>query len=229
MTLGRGYKAVGFDMDGTLLDTSIDYAKLGHSEMDVFIRLGIPESEIDQTADEKSMILQAAAYLEKAGRPIPYDELCAMANQRAGEIEMEAADTAECFPGTVNLLRRLKASGTPVGLLTRGQRIYAETAMGRCGIIGYMDAIEAFNDHPMGEQKPNPVAMEYLAKRLGVKCSELLYVGDNLWDYKCARDAGSDFVGIASTKFGRDRWKSIGEDITVVSSIAELEDILWPE
>ena len=56
--------------------------------------------------------------------------------------------------------------------------------MGRCGIMDRVDAAVAFDDHPTGEQKPNPVAMDHLAKALGVTSKDILYIGDSVWDYR---------------------------------------------
>ena len=156
------------------------------------------------------------------GNPITFDDVCKLVNQRASDVEMEAVDTAKCFPGVPELLEELRSKGYRIGLLTRGQRLYAETAMGRCGILDMMDSIEAFDDHPTGEQKPNPVAMEHLANALGVRASEILYIGDSVWDYHCARDSGAGFIGIAHGENGHRKWERVKDDIELIENISEL-------
>lgn len=222
MSTERRYRAIGFDMDGTLLDTAIDYEKLGNAEEYVLSGLGVPSSELSSASDDIDMIRKGVAYLNGQGNGITFDDVCRMVNQRASDVEMEAADTAECFPGVPELLEELRSKGYRIGLLTRGQRLYAETAMGRCGILGMMDAVDAFDDHPTGEQKPNPVAMEHLADALGVKASEILYVGDSVWDYHCARDSGAGFIGIAHGENGHRKWERVKEHVELVEDISEL-------
>lgn len=222
MTSDRKYKAIGFDMDGTLLDTNIDYEKLGNAEAFVLSGLDVPESVFAGIGDDTEMIRRGVSYLNDSGNPMTFDEVCRLVNQRASDVEMEAVDTAECFPGVPEMLERLRSEGYPMGLLTRGQRLYAESAMGRCGILDMMDAVEAFDDHPTGEQKPNPIAMEYLAKRLGVKCCEILYVGDSVWDYHCARDSGAGFIGIARGENGYRKWERVKEDVILVEDICDI-------
>lgn len=224
---GRQYKAIGFDMDGTLLDTSIDYDRLGTAEYDVMIELGIPPSEIDRNADEIRMIRDGVRYLTANGKQITCEELSKMVNDRYAAIELEAADSAECIRGAEELLIRLKKEGYPIGLLTRGQRCYAESAMSNCGLLKYMDAVDAFDDHPTGEQKPNPIAMDHLAEKLGVTSKDILYIGDSVWDYYCARDSGAGFIGVASGKYGHRKWDALEDDITIVESIADIRDILF--
>ena len=226
MCAERTYKAIGFDMDGTLLDTAIDYEKLGNAERYVLGRLGVPDSEISSSPNDTEVIRSGVDYLNRHGNPITFDEVCKLVNQRASDVEMESVETAKCFPGVERMLDDLRSKGYPMGLLTRGQRLYAESAMERCGILEKVDVIEAFDDHPTGEQKPNPIAMEYLAKRLGVRCSEILYVGDSVWDYYCARDSGAGFIGIAIGENGRRKWERIENDIILVDDVSKIADYL---
>ena len=226
MDTERTYKAIGFDMDGTLLDTAIDYEKLGNAERYVLGRLGIPDSEISSSPDDTEVIRSGVAYLNEHGNHITFDEVCELVNQRASDVEMESVDTAKCFPGVERMLDDLRSKGYPMGLLTRGQRLYAESAMKRCGILDKIDVIEAFDDHPTGEQKPNPIAMEYLAKRLGVRCCEILYVGDSVWDYYCARDSGAGFIGISLGENGRRKWERVKDDVILVDDVTKIVSYL---
>ena len=216
------YKAVGFDMDGTLLDTDIDYEKLGDAEVFVMTGLGVPPQELSGITSDIEVIRKGVEYLNRNGNDISFDRACELVNQRASDVEMESVETARCFPGVRDLLEDLRLKGYPLGLLTRGQRLYAETAMEKCGILELMDAVEAFDDHPTGEQKPNPIAMEYLARRLGVKCSEMLYVGDSVWDYYCARDSGADFIGISIGEKGRMKWERVRDDVKIVDDVRDI-------
>lgn len=222
MTREKRYKAIGFDMDGTLLDTDIDYEKLGNAEYHVMTNLGVPPEELDGITNDIEIIRKGVGWLNRNGNPITFDDACELVNQRASDVEMKSVETAKCFDGVPQLLMDLRDEGYPLGLLTRGQRLYAETAMRRCDILCMMDAIEAFDDHPTGEQKPNPIAMEYLAKALGVRCSEMLYVGDSVWDYYCARDSGADFIGISIGERGRAKWERIKDDIIIVDDIRDI-------
>ena len=226
MTSDRKYKAIGFDMDGTLLDTNIDYEKLGNAEAFVLSGLDVPESVFAGIGDDTEMIRKGVSYLNDSGNPMTFDEVCRLVNQRASDVEMESVETAKCFPGVEKMLDDLGSKGYPMGLLTRGQRLYAESAMERCGILDRIDVIEAFDDHPTGEQKPNPIAMEYLAKRLGVRCSDILYVGDSVWDYYCARDSGAGFIGIAIGENGRRKWGRVKDDVILVDDVTKIVSYL---
>ena len=218
------YKAIGFDMDGTLVDSVINYERLAKVEAEVLGEMGVP-TDLLGSENDKEVIDAGMKYLESHGEGIDPKELEKAINRRAGEIESEFIHLAKPYPGVEEMLIRLKTEGYTVGLLTRGQRSYAEKAMGMFDIMRYMDAMQAYDDHPLGEQKPNPIAMEYLAKELGVRPKDILYVGDSPVDYFCARDAGSDFIAIANGKSGRASWSRF-EGLTVVDDVTKITDFL---
>ena len=43
MDIDTRYKAVCFDMDGTLLDTKVDYEKMSNVIFDEMVGIGVPE------------------------------------------------------------------------------------------------------------------------------------------------------------------------------------------
>ncbi|MCQ2056149.1 MAG: HAD family hydrolase [archaeon] len=225
MKIDSGYKAIGFDMDGTLVDTKINYDELNMAEFDTLTSLGVPVKKINVTESTDVAIRQSIEYLRTIGKEYSFDQIEKLINKRAEDIEMRSVFTANCFSGTIELLKRIKSAGYLIGLLTRGQRKYVESVMKKCEIMGYMDAIDAFDDHPVGLQKPNPVAMNFLAQKLGVSVKEILYIGDNVWDYYCARDAGAGFIGVASGRHGRTKWDALDEDVFVVDSVTALIDL----
>ncbi|MCQ2052464.1 MAG: HAD family hydrolase [archaeon] len=216
----RTYNAISFDMNGTLLNTHIDYDKLVDAGRYVLHKLGMPNDQII-IGNDNEMIGDGVKYLNNHGCVITSDDVYKLINARALEIEMESINTTECYPGVPEMLKILKYRGYRLGLLTGGQRNYTEMAMKKCGILHYMDAIEAFDDHPAGEQKPNPIAMVHLASKLGVKCSEILHVGDCVWDYYCAINSGADFIGV-TTGENHTRWENAGGHVTTVDNVTDI-------
>lgn len=219
------YKAIGFDMDGTLIDSDIDYCRLTNVEFDTLRDLGIPD-DVLKGLNEIEMIDSGRRYLESIGKKMSTKELCDLVNRNAGIIETECLVKARIFPGVKEMLEKFRSEGYRLGLLTRGQRFYAESAMNKFDIMHYMDAVEAYDDHPFGEQKPNPIAMEYLARALGVKTNEILYIGDSVLDYFCARDAGTDFIAIGPGSDGKRRWDPYKDKIPIVDCVTDMMQFL---
>ncbi|WP_400149924.1 HAD family hydrolase, partial [Candidatus Methanarcanum hacksteinii] len=161
-------------------------------------------------------------YLHSIGKDISSDELERMVNEESTRIETLNISSSKPFPMVRELLDEISSKGYKIGLLSRGHRGYVLKTMDRFDLTGYFDAIEAYDDHPVGEQKPNPVAMEYLAKGLGVRTDEMIYVGDAVTDYLCARDSGAAFIGLAQNEHSRTMWESYDHRPEILNNISEL-------
>lgn len=216
------FRAVGFDMDGTLIDSDIDYERLSNVERDVMLSLGIPEKVFSHIQSEKGMIEAGAEYLQSTGSEIGFRELIDMIDKESNAIELSTLSLSKPYPGVKELLEELKSKGYLIGLLSRGHRKYVTETMKKFNLLDYFDAVEAYDDHPVGEQKPNPVAMEYLAKDLGIETKDILYVGDAITDYLCARDSGAGFIGVSQNEHNRRCWDSVKDDVEVLKNISEL-------
>ena len=123
MALDPRIKAVGFDMDGTVMDTVVDYAKLGRVAPEEFRSLNVPE-EIIQRDIEINTVENGIAWLEEHN-PKSLERLQNRLNDRATVIECEHSDLAKPFPGTVEIIEEIRSKGYRVGILTRGGREYA--------------------------------------------------------------------------------------------------------
>lgn len=225
MRIDPRYKAVCFDMDGTLLDTKVDYQKMSDLIFDEMVAIGVPEDVIDRREGYKFNIESGVNYMASVGR---LDEVYAIGDKIAKvarDTEMERVDEAKPFPKADLLLKKIHDMGLKTGLLTRGCREYAEAAVKICHVDDLLDGIVARDDYPESEAKPSPIAMEHMADELGVKPSEILYFGDHTFDYQCARDAGSGFVAVLTGTFTEEDWKNI-PDIMIFGSVDDFYDEL---
>lgn len=156
-------KAVVFDLDGTLVDSQLDFTELRR-------RLGWPEH---------TLILEHLATLS-----------CAIEKQQAAQIivdfELEGARNASWMPNADLLLKQLKHRQIPMAILTRNMRHATELCMQALDIP--IELVLTRDDAPA---KPQPEGLWLIAERLGVMPDEILYVGDYLFDIQTARNAGS--------------------------------------
>jgi phosphoglycolate phosphatase-like HAD superfamily hydrolase len=68
--------------------------------------------------------------------------------------------------------------------------------------------------------------MNYFADELGVKPSEILYLGDNRSDYYSARDAGAKFVGVLSGSMDKEGWLREDPDMITVQFAGDVLSLL---
>ena len=209
MDIDSRYKAVCFDMDGTLLDTKVDYEKMSNVIFDEMVRIGVPEEVIDRSEGFKFNLDSGVNYLFSQGRADEVYAIGIRVAKIARDIEMEKVDEARPFPKAVRLLELIRSKGLKTGLLTRGCREYAVAAMKVCGVTELLDGVVARDDYPESEAKPSPKAMEHMAEMLSVRPEEILFFGDHVFDYHCARDAGSGFVGVLTGTYTRKDWEEM--------------------
>ena len=55
---------------------------------------------------------------------------------------------------------------------------------------------------------------------------DILYVGDSVWDYQCARDSGAGFVGISRGENGHRKWERVKERIDLIENISDVLSFL---
>lgn len=225
MALDPKIKAIGFDMDGTVMDTDVDYVKLAHIVEDEFVSLGVPDEIID--LDKKDATTKYSIEWLTENKPESLKGLEERIGNRATAIEMENSDRAMPFEGAVELLRDLRAMGYRLAVLTRGGRQYALKILGNSDMLELFDAVVARDDYPQNESKPDRKSIEHICEKMGVSCEETLYVGDSTVDYLTAKNSGSPFVGVESGDMNRDAWvRAAGESVVTVPTVADIRRFL---
>lgn len=217
--------AVCFDMDGTLLDTNVDYMKMTNLIFDEMIKAGVPSEEIDRSNGSKFEIESGTNWLIQNGRESEIFDINLRISKPARDVEMENVNSAKPFPGVVDLLKKLRTNGYKIGVLTRGCREYAENALRISKVSDLIDSIVARDDFPETEAKPSPIAMGHIAEKLNVSTDEILFLGDHRFDYQCARDAGTPFIGVLSGTFGREDWLEMDENIKIIDSVKDMMNL----
>ncbi|MBQ4412224.1 MAG: HAD family hydrolase [Candidatus Methanomethylophilus sp.] len=220
MTLDPKIKAIGFDMDGTVVNTKVDYGKLGRIFMDEFECQGVPGDIIERHLKTGSLD-EGLSWLE-ANKPEAFANFERRAGDRATEVEMEFADQAKPYPGTRELLEDLRRRGYKTAILTRGGHSYADYILSGSNMLGLFDAVIARDDYPYKEAKPSKVAMEHMCGALGVGLDEVIFLGDGTTDYYTCVNSGTRFIGV-ETHLTREGWeKAVGPSVETIPLVADL-------
>jgi HAD superfamily hydrolase (TIGR01509 family) len=193
--LNRGHWV--FDLDGTLTLAVHDFAVIR-------AELGVPA-----TAD----ILGYLATL-------PPTEAAAR-HARLHALELALIEQTAAAPGAQALLKRLAKRGTRVGILTRNSRAIALTTLARHGLGAYFTADEVLGrDEAL--PKPAPDGVQKLAAVWGTPLSDVLMVGDYLFDLQTGRAAGAATIHVDPSRAFR--WPELAD--LAVGSLAELAELL---
>ncbi len=226
MALDPRYKAVVFDMDGTFMDTQVDYRRLAEAIFDEITAHGVPGEAVDCSRGSRYELESAVRWLRANGMEDRVEAVAAAVSARATEVEMENVGRARPFDGSLEVLERLRSLDYLTGILTRGGRRYAERVLGMHGILGSFDAVIARDDFPEEESKPSPVSMRHMAAALGVEPAEILYLGDHAFDWMTARDSGAGFYGVLTGGYKAADWEGLGEGVETLGGVGDLLGML---
>lgn len=176
------YKAIIYDIDGTLLNT-VD------QNMYPLIRIIREELGEDWTYEQ---VVPFTAYpgmktMELLGirdRETVYARWVRYVN--------EYGPGAQPYDGIPALLDAAEKKGLKMGIVSSKRVPQYGIDMGRHGYDARMDAAVLFED--TARHKPDPEPMLECLRRLGVEAKDALYLGDARTDMEAARAAGMDFA-----------------------------------
>jgi HAD superfamily hydrolase (TIGR01509 family) len=184
--------AVVFDNDGLLLDTESVWTR---AEVDIFERRGL-----EFTAEHKRELVGTSAAMAgellerglgepgKAGALI--DELNAL-------VVAELEHGVEAMVGARDLLERLKAQGTPIGLVSNSPLIFVLRSLEIVGFESIFDVV--LSAHEVAAPKPAPDPYLEACRRLEVKPGPgVIALEDSPTGVAAARAAGLTVIGVPS-------------------------------
>ena len=201
------YRAVIFDLDDTLLKTH--EAKFAHHKA-----AGKKFYNIELTDDDIK---------PHWGKPL--HELIQILYRGADTVENMLASfltLRDHFPkslqdGAVEVVKELLAAGVEVGVVTASPANFAIIDLQHYGFpVEHMLLVQG-SEHT-SVHKPDPRVFSPLLERLAednISKDHIVYVGDAPMDYLAARDAGLDFIGVATGLVSRDELISHGAKVVV--------------
>jgi len=193
--LPKVVRAVVFDLDDTLVLSTVDYGKFKRLVIDKVVSFGEPRALYDSKETVVNIISRFERRMIEAGiqEGIRKQRLADL-DRIMDRVEMERVPETEAIPGAVRLLELLKGLGIKVGILTRGCHDYASAALTHAGLKSLVDAIECRNSET--KAKPDPESYLRLVERLGVSKEETFFVGDHPIDARCAANACVPFIAV---------------------------------
>jgi phosphoglycolate phosphatase len=218
MAFDNKYKAVIFDLDGTILDTLED---LTDAVCHALTINGQPGRSIDEVRcfvgnGIRKLIKRAvmpgtdAALTEKIHRDFMeyYKEHC--------------ADKTRPYEGIPELVGRLKSCGYRTAVVSN-KADSAVNALCR-------QYFPAMFDYCVGERediskKPSPDSVNEVLRKLGISRAEAVYIGDSEVDIETAANADMDCIIVSWGFRSEDYLKSMGAE-KIVHSTDELAELL---
>lgn len=187
---GGPFRAVLFDLDGTLVDTAPDMVgalrRLQQESGDAPIDYDLARSNVSN----------GAAGLIRAAYPDIDEDLRAGLHQRFLQIYQErVCEDSRVFPGLDTLLDTLDQRGRPWGVVTNKPQALTDAVLARLRLTRRLAC--AISGDTLPQRKPHPAPMLLASRLLGVEPEHIIYVGDAARDIEAGRAAGMATVAAA--------------------------------
>ncbi|HKZ13497.1 MAG TPA: HAD family phosphatase [Solirubrobacterales bacterium] len=184
--------AVLFDNDGLLLDTESVWTRAEQDLFDAYAREFTAAHKVEligKSGAAAAKLLEE--WLEQEGRGV---ELMAELDQM---VVAELEHGVEAMVGARDLLERLKAQGTPIGLVSNSPLSFVERSLEIVGFEAIFDAV--VSGHEVAEPKPAPDPYLEACRRIGVDAGpNVIALEDSPTGVAAARAAGLTVIGVPS-------------------------------
>jgi len=225
LKLPRKPLAVVFDLDGTLINSTVNFGLMRLRIVGGLIAHGIPASELEGGRTTADDLAKAVNYLKANGLGGKVPQLHRAMSDIMNMTEIEHVADTTPIEGAEDCLASIEGAGLAIGILTRGSRAYAQAAIHYAGLDLMTVPMICRDDFPEEEAKPNGKAMERIAGMMGLKAVDCVLVGDHGMDLSCARSVSAGFIGVLSGTFGCDDWIRAGCSV-FIDSVRSLPDLL---
>ena len=212
------YKAILFDLDGTLTDSGpgimncVQYAleKLGKPEPDrdklrCFVGPPLQRQFMEYAGIDEERALQAVAYYRERYLPVGIFE-------------------NSVYPGIPQLLSFLRRKGYVVAVASSKPEPLIRLVLEHFDLSGYFDVI--VGPTPDGKFSAKAEVIRETLRRLGIpdeRRKEVLMVGDTVYDVEGARQEGLDCVAVAYG-YGERAGLEASRPLRIVDTVEELQD-----
>lgn len=183
------YKAVVFDMDGTLANTIDDIASSCNEMLAHYKKPPRATDEYRYLVGNGSRKLVERLLPDAA--PHVVDEALSLYK---GIYDDHLLDRAALYPGVNDLLRELKSRDILLAVCTNKHQTAAERMIGSLFAPGTFDAFTG--DREGVPRKPDPSNVHFVLREMGASPKETVYLGDSGVDMKTAVNSGTLPVGV---------------------------------
>lgn len=185
------YKAVLFDLDGTLLDSIED---MGDSLNRVLVQNGFPTHDRDAycrfVGDGATNLINRALPAGKRNDTVIHSCLKSFLEDYDKNWNVKS----RLYEGISELLNTLTSRGLKISVLSNKPHRYTLKCMD--SFLSDWDFDAVFGQRDDVPRKPNPAGALEIAEKLNISPSDFLYLGDTETDMKTSLDAGMFPVGV---------------------------------
>lgn len=187
------FAIVGFDLDGTLLDTSGDLAAAANAALAAAGRDPIPvEAVLARVGGGTRTMLEQVLADTGGSTPADVDRLLAIL---LAHYEAHLSVHTRPYPGTIAMLDAMAARGVTLAVVTNKLERFATALLEAAGLRDRFACVIGGDSLPSA--KPAPDGILEMVRRCGG--GRTAFVGDSIFDVRAARAAA---IPVVACRFG---------------------------
>ncbi|WP_082456351.1 HAD-IA family hydrolase [Novosphingobium sp. Leaf2] len=188
------FQIVGFDLDGTLVDSAGDLGNAVNHALAMEGRRHVSTDEVRHFvgAGARKMLAKALA---ATGGPVENTRLEQLHDALLGYYEAHIAVETRLYPGGEAMLNGLAARGVKIAVVTNKLERFARAIFHQLGLTDRFVTVIGGDTLGPGRAKPQPDLLNLMLERCGA--GRAAYVGDTTYDTRAARAAGLPCVAVS--------------------------------
>lgn len=183
-----------FDLDGTLADTAADLCETMNVVLQRHGRARVPEAEVRGLVGGGARLLMDRGF-RATGEPASDALLDQLFEEFIGYYSDHIADHTTLFPGLLDQLERLSASGALLAVCTNKVEALSHQLLDRLDIARFFPVVIGGDTLPV--KKPRPDPLWECVTRLGGDRASAVMIGDSETDTGAAIAAGMPSVAVS--------------------------------
>ena len=190
------FRIVGFDLDGTLIDTAEDLGAAVNHALRLAARRPVPLEDVRGMVGGGARRMLERALSATGGLP----EAAEVDALHAALLAFYTANIAvhsRLFPGGAAMLDGLAARGVRLAVVTNKLEALARALLEELGLTRRFFTVIGGDTLGPGRAKPKPDLLHEMIARAGDSLPKAAYVGDTTYDTLAAKAAGLPCVAVS--------------------------------
>lgn len=204
-----------FDLDGTLIDSSIDITNAINYAIEAY---NVPPITVEETISlvGEGITRLMEKVIEREGIKTDKNELT---ERFLEHYSAHLIDNTTVYSGVRKTLEKL--DGYKKAVISNKREVLSKRTLDELGILEYLDLV--VGSDTTAERKPSPVPLRYAMEKLGATPDETVIVGDSNYDIEAGKAAGIKTVAVT---YGYRPLELLRGADVIINRIDELTEVL---